>query len=67
MQKKIDNINTVVQENLIGIRVVKSFVRQAKEKEKFKTSNDDLVNASTSAFGLVVLNMPICRLLYSLV
>ena len=44
MQKKIDNINTVVQENLIGIRVVKSFVRQAKEKEKFKISNDDLVN-----------------------
>lgn len=61
MQKKIDNINTVVQENLIGIRVVKSFVRQAKEKEKFKTSNDDLVNASTSAFGLVVLNMPIMQ------
>ena len=61
MQKKIDNINTVVQENLIGIRVVKSFVRQAKEKEKFKTSNDDLVNASTSAFVLVVLNMPIMQ------
>ena len=61
MQKKIDNINTVVQENLIGIRVVKSFVRQAKEKEKFKVSNDDLVNASTRAFGLVVLNMPIMQ------
>lgn len=61
MQKKIDNINTVVQENLIGIRVVKSFVRQAKEKEKFKASNDDLVNASTRAFGLVVLNMPIMQ------
>lgn len=61
MQKKIDNINTVVQENLIGIRVVKSFVRQAKEKEKFKISNDDLVNSSTSAFGLVVLNMPIMQ------
>lgn len=62
MQKKIDNINTVVQENLIGMRVVKSFVRQAKEKEKFKAGNDDLVNASTSAFGLVVLNMPIMQL-----
>lgn len=36
MQKKIDNINTVVQENLIGIRVVKSFVRQAKEKKSLK-------------------------------
>ena len=59
MQKKIDNINTVVQENLVGIRVVKSFVRANKEKEKFKYANEDLVKSSESAFGLVVLNMPI--------
>ena len=44
MQKKIDNLNTTVQENLIGIRVVKSFVRRNKEKEKFKNSNDELLN-----------------------
>ena len=62
MQKKIDNLNTTVQENLIGIRVVKSFVRRNKEKEKFKNSNDELLQASEGAFGIVVLNMPIMQL-----
>ena len=59
MQKKIDNLNTTVQENLIGIRVV---VRRNKEKEKFKNSNDELLQASEGAFGIVVLNMPIMQL-----
>ena len=62
MQKKIDNLNTTVQENLIGIRVVKSFVRRNTEKEKFKNSNDELLQASEGAFGIVVLNMPIMQL-----
>ena len=61
MQKKIDNLNTTVQENLIGIRVVKSFVRRNKEKEKFKVSNDDLLQSSEGAFGIVVLNMPVMQ------
>ena len=61
MQGKIDNLNTTVQENLIGMRVVKSFVRRSKEKEKFKVSNDDLLKASEGAFSIVVLNMPIMQ------
>ena len=61
MQKKIDNINTIVQENLIGMRVVKSFVRQAKEREKFAKGNEDLVRASEGAFGIVVLNKPVMQ------
>ncbi len=61
MQGKIDNLNTTVQENLIGIRVVKSFVRRNKEKEKFKVSNDNLLQASEGAFSIVVLNMPIMQ------
>lgn len=62
MQRKIDNLNTTVQENLIGIRVVKSFVRRNKEKEKFKASNDDLLQASEGAFGIVVLNLPVMQM-----
>lgn len=62
MQKRIDKLNTVLQENLIGIRVVKAFVRGKKEKEKFKADNDGLLQASESAFGLVVLCMPIMQL-----
>ena len=42
MQNKIDNLNASVQENLIAIRVVKSFVRMSHEKLKFKKANDDL-------------------------
>ena len=55
-------MNTIVQENLIGIRVVKSFVRAKKEKEKFKNANDDLIKSAEGAFGLVVLNMPIMQI-----
>ena len=49
MQTKIDNLNESVQENLIAIRVVKSFVRIAHEKLKFKKANDDLMHTSISA------------------
>lgn len=49
MQDKIDNLNASVQENLIAIRVVKSFVRMEHEKQKFKKSNDDLMKTSISA------------------
>jgi ATP-binding cassette subfamily B protein len=49
MQTKIDNLNASVQENLIAIRVVKSFVRMTHEKAKFKKSNDDLMKTSISA------------------
>ena len=42
MQKKIDAVNKMLQENLIGIRVVKSFVREDYEIGKFKTANDNL-------------------------
>lgn len=59
MQEKIDALNNTLQENLIGIRVVKSFVRQEHETAKFKISNDDLTNAGIRAVSLVILNMPL--------
>ena len=49
MQTKIDNLNEDVQENLIAIRVVKSFVRMEFERQKFKKANDDLMKTSISA------------------
>ena len=49
MQSKIDGLNASVQENLIAIRVVKSFVRMDHEKKKFKKANDDLMKTSISA------------------
>ncbi|HAF63041.1 MAG TPA: multidrug ABC transporter ATP-binding protein [Anaerolineaceae bacterium] len=59
MQEKIDALNNTVQENLIGIRVVKSFVRQNHEKKKFKKTNDDLTAAAIRAANLALTAMPI--------
>lgn len=59
MQKKIDNLNGTVQENLVAIRVVKAFVRAIHEKVKFKKSNDDLTEASLRAVTRVILMQPI--------
>lgn len=62
MQKRVDNMNTLVQENLVGVRVVKSFVRAEKEKEKFKKGNEDLKETSSKSFGIMVLAMPIMQI-----
>ncbi len=67
MQKKIDNINRVVQENLIGIRVVKAFVREDKEKDKFHNASDELAKQGSKASGLIITVMPIMMLLMNFV
>ena len=63
LQEKTDALNLVVQENLAGIRVVKSFVRGDHEREKFAERNNDLKDTSLRAFGKVVINMPIMMLI----
>lgn len=62
MQQRVDKLSTVLQENLIGVRVVKAFVRHEKEEEKFKDGNDSLKQASENAFGIVVMVMPIMQI-----
>ena len=59
MQSSMDNINTVVQENLNAIRVVKSYVREGYESEKFEGMNDNLRENSEKAFRTSVWNMPL--------
>lgn len=63
LQEKTDALNLVVQENLTGIRVVKSFVQEPYEEEKFAKRNQDLKGTSEKAFGTVVVNMPIMMLI----
>ena len=63
MQVKVDNLNRVVQENLIGIRVVKAFVREDYEKKKFHTASDELAAQGSKAAGLVITIMPLMMLL----
>ena len=63
MQEKTDALNLVVQEDLTGIRVVKAFVREDHEREKFAKRNLDLKANAQRAFGMVVINMPIMMLI----
>lgn len=67
MQKRVDSVNRVVQENLIGIRVVKAFVREKHEKKKFHKVSDELANQGAKASGLIVIVMPVMMLLFNAV
>lgn len=66
LQKKLDALNGTVQENLIAIRVVKAFVREAHEKTKFGKANDELMNSAIKASSLVITIMPMMTLVMNL-
>ena len=59
--KKYDKLNNSVQENIKGIRVVKSFVREDYERKKFANSANDVCNDFTKAEKLVALNSPLMQ------
>ena len=58
MQKALDHLNSVVQENLIAIRTVKSYVKGDSESRKFGDVNDSFRGTSEQAFHYAVLNLP---------
>ena len=62
-QRRTDDMNLVVQEDLNAIRVVKSFVREDHEKEKFAKRNTALRQISERAFGFVIVGMPVMMLI----
>lgn len=62
VQKKIDAVNSRIQEMLTNIRIIKSFVRDEFETEKFAIANEELKQSGLSAFKVVILNMPIMML-----
>ena len=66
MQAKIDALNTDVQENLVNVRVVKSFVREDFEQQKFDTANGNLKQAGLSALRLMTMIMPMMMLIMNL-
>jgi len=57
-----DKLNIVVQENLRGIRVVKAFVREEHEKQKFNEVSTHIYNQFLRAEKLIVMNMPLMQL-----
>ena len=63
LQGATDDVNLVVQEDLNAIRVVKSFVREEQEQEKFRRRSEKLRSMAERAFGFVVLFMPVMMVL----
>ena len=66
IQGKLDNLNTVMQENLAGVRVVKAFVRARHEIQRFRATNDGLMEQTVRAARIVVVVMPFMMLAVNL-
>ena len=63
MQKKLDMLNSNIQEVLTNVRVVKSFVRGEYAAARFAKSNENLKTASLSAFNAIIFTMPVMMFL----
>jgi len=59
MQQKLDILNTVLQENVAGARLIKAFVRADAQAERFLTTNEDFADTSISVMQFMALMMPI--------
>ena len=62
MMKTVDGMNSAIQENLIGIRIVKAYVRGDFEEKKFRKAADDVRRAQVHAEKLIIFMMPIMQL-----
>lgn len=62
LQQKVDRINGIVQEDLTGMRIIKSFNRQEHENGRFKERNDDLMEQALKGVSYVLLLFPILNL-----
>ena len=63
MQSKIDGLNSTVQENLSNVRVVKSFVREEHEKEKFAVANENLMRFNIRAMNVMLFTQPMMMII----
>lgn len=59
VQKSVDNVNRVMQENLAGMRIVKAFFRRNHEEDRFKDANTELAVRTRRTFRFVESSMPI--------
>jgi ATP-binding cassette subfamily B protein len=63
VQNKLDGVNTVLQENLTGIRVVKAFVRAKFENSRFGKANEEFTQIAMKAARMIAFNMPVMMLI----
>lgn len=66
MQSKIDNVNLVMRENILGIRVIKAFTLEGKQREKFDATNKDLMDTSIKAQNMSMILWPVVTLVMNL-
>lgn len=63
IQAKVDHINRVVRENLVGVRVVRAFHQEGRERDRFYHANEDLTQISVRVFQMMALMMPLVMLI----
>ncbi len=63
VQSKLDRVNTVVQENVSGARVVKAYTREQYEIDRFGAANDDLCNTNLRVMTLMSMLIPVLSIL----
>ncbi|RLL89058.1 multidrug ABC transporter ATPase [Petrotoga sp. HKA.pet.4.5] len=66
MQVKLDNVNRVLREKLMGVRVIRAFVKEKSEEKRFDKVNDDLTQTSIKVNRLLALGMPLLMLIMNL-
>ncbi|MFF5085296.1 ABC transporter ATP-binding protein [Actinoplanes sp. NPDC000266] len=66
MQVKIDRVNTVMREQITGIRVIRAFVRDERERDRYEVSNDQLTDVSLKAGKLMALMFPTVMLIVNM-
>ena len=63
MQKKLDRLNAILQENLSGVRVIKAFVRADFETKRFNEANDDLIKTALFMMKIFALIQPVMMII----
>ena len=66
LQVRIDKINQVMREQITGIRVIRAFVRDDREQERYRTANDELTQVSLAVSKLMALMFPVVLLVVNL-
>ena len=66
VQEKLDSLNTVIQENIGGVRVVKAFVQEEREEARFRNVNEDLLNTQLTVLILMSWLRPIMNIILNL-
>ncbi len=66
VQEKLDSLNSVMQENLTGIRLIKAFVRRNHEVKRFTRTNEDLRDGTVKALRLMEVTMPVLLFIMNL-